>query len=190
MIVRVSIISLLLVSSPVFSMENVLDNKSEYQSIDLSETTGNTNCITSLQSWKAFAQENECLDDYEVSPQAVAEFQHNYEIKTDLPILPEAITVWSSVQWTKGYTLEVARMHTFLRSGKDVQDKAELTELKNLCIKKAYMQLAKNKQVLTSQQKSFECKRQCGIVMPVIAGVIFIAWILEMAFLLPIKSAH
>jgi hypothetical protein len=185
MIVRVSIISLFLVGSPLLGMELVsVDEKPDHLEIELSETTRNTRSITSLQSWQAFAKQNESLDDYEVSPTAVAQFQQKYEIKTDLPVLQEVIDIWSREQWSTEYASEVARMHAFLRYGKeDISDKPEFTALQNTCLKKAYTQLAKTQQELTNEQVGSVLRRRCGIGLTTLAGVLFIAWILEMVFL-------
>lgn len=190
MIVRISIISLFLVSSSLVSMEYVLDTKPDYTEIELSETTHNTRSITSLQSWQAFAKHNELLGDYAVSPTAVAQFQQKYEIKSDLPVLQEVIDIWSREQWSTEYATEVARMHACLRYGReDISDKPELLALKNMCLKKAYAQWAKTEQEATNKQVGAVQRRNCGIGLTALGGLLLVAWILEM-FLLPRPCPH
>ena len=184
MIVRTSIISLFVVSSSLVSMEYVLDQKPDHLEIELSETTHNTRSITSLQSWQAFAKHNESLGDYTVSPTAAAQFQQKYEIKSDLPVLQEVIDIWAREQWSSEYAVEVVRMHVILRYGKeDILDKPEFIALQNTCLKKAYAQLAEREQKLASKQVGSVNRRQCGITLSVLAGVLFVALILELVYL-------
>ncbi len=103
----------------MFGMEHA------YESIDIglddlgsrSENTSKANCISSLKHWKEFVKKNTSLDDYEVLPLAVAEFQQEYEIKTDLPLLPEAIQAWTNIQKSNHYKQEVLRINVLLRGG-------------------------------------------------------------------------
>ena len=169
-------------------MESVLDVKSEYESIDLSETMGKTNCITSLQAWEAFAEKNKWLGDYEVLPKAVAEFQQRHEINTHLPVLPEVIAVWKTIQYSLAYKQEVWRIHTLLSGGVDTQRNAELKKLQNICLKKAYEQLEKRR--LSSEQKSSVASCRCGIAVPIVAGILVMVMILEVFYLLLPSYGH
>ena len=140
---------ILVLSSASLAMD-IIENHDALVVIELSEqpeTTGKTNCISSLQSWKDFAKQHTLLDGYEVLPQAVAEFQQAYEIKSNFPISQAAIDAWLAIQNMPEYQAEVLRMHTWLVYGNDtykdtMHKNNELVNLKNFCIKKAYEQLS------------------------------------------------
>ncbi len=182
MTVRLSIISIFLFTSCLFSMEPLLDTESEYESVDFSEVTDKVKYISSLQAWQAFAEKNKYLDDYEVLPKAVAEFQQKYEIKTHLSVLPEVIEIWKNIQHSYAYKQEVWRIHRVLSGGVDAQRNAELKKLQNICLKKAYEQLEKRR--LSDEQRSSVTACHCGIAAPIVAGVFVMIMILEFFYLL------
>lgn len=185
MIARLSLISMLLVSSSMFSMET------EYESIAIElneldsqpDTTSNAHCISSLQHWREFARNNASLDDYEVLPKAVAEFKQLYEIKRDLPVSPEAVIIWERHQRSPQYAQEVSRIDAYLRSSSDTRANVELNELKNFLIKKVYEQSDVNGQKIIIEQGIYNARKQCSICLWITAVVLGLALGLELAYL-------
>lgn len=183
MIARLSLVSTLLVSSSVLSMQN------DYIEIPLDNmgTTANAHCITSLDHWKEFASKSESLGDYEVLPQAVAEFQQKHEIKTNLPLLPEAIRVWSDIknsqEYAQGYKVAVLRIHALLRGENDIQPHAELSDLKDVFLKKSYEQLALIKKNILVMQQDKEKIRKWALGLSAAVTVVLVVFILEFVHL-------
>lgn len=186
MIVRISIISLFVVSSSLVSMEFVLDKvdgRPDHTEIELSEITTSNTHITSLQHWRELARKNASLDGYTVSPKAVAEYKQEYEIKRPLPVSSDAITVWEKYQEYPQYTQEVLRIHAYLDSSKETRNNVELYALKNFFIKKAYEQLDVNGQKLLVEQGMYSLRNKWLIGLSIAAVLLGVALVLEIVYI-------
>ena len=184
--IRLSVLSIFLVSSPMLGMEyhKIEDTLIEVnlQSVE-NECIELDNVITSLQSWQEFAKNNESLDGYDVLPQAVAEFQQRYEIETCHTVLPEVIEAWQNIKNSEAYNLKVLDMHAFIRGGKDNRTNTELAKLKNIYLNKCYHKLGNMEIALMVEQGGLLTKRLLGIFSCSVTVVLFVGCVLEVVYL-------
>lgn len=186
MIALLALVSLLLMSNTALTMrpDYIVINMSEKDTIE-NVVELIPKCISSLQAWQDFIYEHTSLNGYEVSPEAMAEYQQKLEIRTDLPILPEAIQAWTDLKNPEEYTSEVLRVDMLLRGHKkDIRPHVMLANMKDFFIKRQYEKLNQLEQSRMVTQSTITRMCLAAHVLPILLIPFIAVFVFELVCLL------